>query len=134
MNGGWDLVDVSAKSRALFLYRIQSQATRTGTLTAGWMKKWNISQTENPPFPDRIPKSLEYLGTYVMDMAYIPKQADSETAKTYKRNIYKTLRMMNNADAPPQELRITRMYPQANWRQIGRNLTVAPTSEDDKAL
>ena len=41
--------------------------------------------------------------------------------------------MMNNADAPPQEMRITRMCPQANWRQIWRNLTVAPTTEDDKA-
>jgi len=41
---------------------------------------------------------------------------------------------MNNADAMPQEMRITRMCPQANWRQIWRNLTVALTSEDDKAV
>jgi hypothetical protein len=99
------------------------------------MKKWNISfQTVNPPIPNRIPQTLEYLRNYVMDMAYIPKEADSEKAKTCKRNIYKTLRMMNNADVPPQEMRISRMWPQANWRQIWRNLTVAPTSEDDKAV
>ena len=69
-----------------------------------------------------------------MDMAYIPNQAESETAKTYKRNIYKTLRMMNSADAPLKEMRITRMCPRANWRQIWRNLTVAPTSGNDKAV
>jgi len=47
---GWDLANVWAKSRALFLYRLQAQDQRDGSLTAGWLKKWNLhSRTETPP-------------------------------------------------------------------------------------
>ena len=63
-------MNVWAKSRALFVYRIQSQSQRDEPLTVGWLKKWNLlSRTENPPFPDRIPASREYLRNYMIDVA-----------------------------------------------------------------
>jgi hypothetical protein len=36
--GGWDLVDVEAKSRALYLHRIYEQGRKKGTIMAGWLK------------------------------------------------------------------------------------------------
>ena len=67
-DGGWDMVNVWAKSRALFLYRLQAQGQRNGSLTAGWLKKWNLhSRTENPPFQDRIPASLDHWGDLGVD-------------------------------------------------------------------
>jgi len=91
---GWDLANVWAKSRALFLYRLQAQDQRDGSLTAGWLKKWNLhsrTETPPPPFQDRIPASLEYLRSYIVDAAYIPRQEGSETAKAYKKRLYTTL-------------------------------------------
>jgi len=133
--GGGDIVNVWAKSRALFIYRIQAQSQRNESLTAGWLKKWNLhSRTENPPFPDRIPASLEYLRSYIVDVAYIPRQGGSESAKAYKKSLYTTLQMIHNASFTPQEMRIARMRPQSDWQKIWKNLTTAPMSEADKAV
>ena len=135
MDGGWDLVNVWAKSRALFLYRLQAQGQRDGSLTAGWLKKWNLhSRTENLPFQDRIPASLEYLHSCIVDAAYIPRQGGSETAKAYKKRLYTTLQTMHNASSTPQEMRIASLWPQLDWQKIWENLTTAPISEAGKAV
>ena len=41
--GGWNLVNIWAKSRALFVLRLRAQGQREGTPKADWLKKWNIS-------------------------------------------------------------------------------------------
>ena len=131
---GWYLVNVWAKSRALFLYRLQAQDLRHWSLTAGWLKKWNLrSRTENPPFRDRIPASLEYLRGYIVDTAYIPRQGGSETIKAYKKRLSTPLQTIHNASSTPQEMRITRLWPQSDWQKIWENLTTAPISEADRA-
>ena len=128
-------MNVWAKSRALFIYRIQAQCQRDGSLTAEWLKKWNLhSRTENPPFPDRIPVSLEYLRSYIVDVSYIPRQGGSESAKAYKKRLYRTLQMIHNASFTPQEMRTAMMWPQTDWQKIWKNLTTAPISEADKAV
>jgi hypothetical protein len=40
--GGWEIVNVAAKSRALFLHRIREQGQKAGTITAGWLKYWGL--------------------------------------------------------------------------------------------
>jgi hypothetical protein len=76
---GWRLTDVEAKCRALLLYRMWTQNQRDGEITAEWQSYWNINeQRDNPPHVQRIPKSLQYLRLYALEMAirslteYIP--------------------------------------------------------------
>jgi hypothetical protein len=48
--GGWDLVNIATKSRALYHYRICEQGRKTGTITAGWLKRWGLNErSPNPP-------------------------------------------------------------------------------------
>jgi len=116
-------------------HRIQEQSQRDGSLTSGWVKKWNLhSRTENPPFPERIPASLEYIRNYIVDVAYIPRQGGSETAKAYWKRLYTTLQALHNASFTPQEMRIARLWPQSDWQTIWKNLITAPISEADKAV
>ena len=62
--GGWNLVNAWAKSRALFMYRLQVQSQRAGSLTAGWLGFWNINTgIGNPPYPDIVPVTMDYLHT-----------------------------------------------------------------------
>jgi len=128
-------VNVWAKSRALFLYQLQAQGHREGSLTAGWLKKWNLqSQSENPPFRDKIPEALEYLRSYIMDSAYVPRPGGTETTKAYKKRLYTTLQTIHNASSTPQEMRITRLWPQSDWQKIWENITPAPITEADRAV
>ena len=47
--GGWNLTNVWAKSRALFIRRLRVQGQRVGTVTTAWMAKWNIlTEVLNP--------------------------------------------------------------------------------------
>ena len=125
-----DLVNVWAKSSALFIYRIQAQSQRDGSLTAGRLKKWNLhSRTENPSLPDRIPASMEYLCSYVVDVAYTPRQGRPESAMAYKKWLYTALQTIHNASFTPQEMRIARMWPQSDWQIIWKKITTAPISE-----
>jgi hypothetical protein len=40
MEGGWELLDIVAKCRALLLSRIYVQGARPGTVMAAWLHKW----------------------------------------------------------------------------------------------
>jgi hypothetical protein len=40
--GGWGLIDIGAKCRALLYHRIQTQQQTKESLTAGWLQKWGI--------------------------------------------------------------------------------------------
>jgi len=44
--GGWDLVNIWAKSRALFIYRLQVQGRHERSFTGAWLKRWNIIQEQ----------------------------------------------------------------------------------------
>jgi len=57
--GGWNLVNIWAKSIALFVLRLRTQGQREGTPTADWLKKWNIStKIQNPPYFGQVPAAL----------------------------------------------------------------------------
>jgi len=106
-DGGWDLITVDAKSRAVFLHRLQMQCRRAGPLTADWTKYLNLdTRLGNPPNPFGISEKLEYLRIFVKDTAYIPGQGGTETTRAYKRRIYVTLRALVIAESPPQKMRV----------------------------
>ena len=82
--GGWNLVNAWAKNRALFIYRLQAQSQRVGSLNAGWLGFWNINNwTENPPYPDVVLATMGYLRTYITDIAYVPGQRRTDTTQAH---------------------------------------------------
>jgi hypothetical protein len=73
--GGWGLTNIAAKSRTLFFYRLQVQVQEPGTLTAAWLRRWNLlTRSANPPNINTMPATLEYLRHYATDTAYITPQ------------------------------------------------------------
>jgi CHAT domain-containing protein len=48
--GGWDLINISTKFRALLLLRTSKQLSSQGTFTSQWMKKWKVREyVPTPP-------------------------------------------------------------------------------------
>ena len=111
--GGWDLLHITARSCALFLYRLRQQGLRSGTLTAEWLRSWGlIAQKKNPRNRDRIPATLEYLRRYAVDVAYVTQQGSTESQSNYKRRLYDTMYYMCRAATESKEMRITNLWPQ----------------------
>ena len=83
--GGWGLVDVAAKCRALLLARMYLQGTSEGTATASWLQKWELHGTlANPPHVTRHPIKLAYVRAYATDMAYITPPGHDESPKHFQ--------------------------------------------------
>jgi hypothetical protein len=90
-------------------------------ITADWMRKWNfLKVSANPPFRERIPAALDYLRRLETEPAYVAPQGNTESHKAYKRHIYDTMPSIHRVPAGNEEMRITRHWPQANWKQYGR--------------
>ena len=88
--GGWNLINIWAKSAALFIRRIRAQGQREGSVTADWMAKWNIlSAVANPPHLGSVPTALDCIHVHILEAAYIPNQGNTETLNNYKTRIYK---------------------------------------------
>jgi hypothetical protein len=86
--GGWGLVDIEAKCRALLLCRMYLQSKREVSATAKWLQSWNLSgQRANPSHAQQIPVKLAYLHIYAIDMAYIMLPMNAETIKSFRQNI-----------------------------------------------
>ena len=62
--GGWDLINISAKSCTVLYLRLQSQGQNTGTPTAEWLRAWKLhAPSTNPLYSQNtttygIPASL----------------------------------------------------------------------------
>ena len=70
--GGWEMIHIEAKCRALLLSRLYTQSRKEGTFTAEWMRSWHLtSEQENPPQNWKTLDKLKYLQVYAEDMAYI---------------------------------------------------------------
>jgi len=116
--GGWNLVNIWAKSIALFVLRIRTQGQREGTPTADWLK-WNIStKIQTPPYFGQVPAALGYIREYIKDAAYIQNQSATPSTRTYKQRIYATPQKISNATNTMQEMRITKMWPQTDWKSV----------------
>jgi hypothetical protein len=61
-NGGWDLVNLAAKSRTLFICRLNEHSKCDGMLTHDWFRHWKLQKPAlNPRNIKSIPDSMEYL-------------------------------------------------------------------------
>jgi len=111
-NGESDLIHITVKSCALFLYRLRRQGLRSGTLTAEWLLSWGLmAQNKNPPYKDRIPATLEYLRRYAVVVACVTQQGSTELQLNYKRRIYDTMNHMCRVETESKEMRITNLSP-----------------------
>jgi hypothetical protein len=131
--GGWELINIGAKSRALLYHRIQIQQQSKGSLTAGWLQKWEIKiLTQNPPQFQRLPTKMDYLQHFAMDTAYITPQHESESCATYKRQIYATIVLLlrDKTDLPP--MRVMTIWPATDWDIVWKNLHETLAMEDVK--
>ena len=80
--GGCGFIHVAAKSRALYLYPLKIQGQKTETLTAEWLRAWDLHKPSiNPPNRDRIPANMEYIRILAMDSAYIAPLGQKESIK-----------------------------------------------------
>jgi hypothetical protein len=67
--GGWGLIDIRVKSRALLIERMWLQSSRNGSATATWHQEWKLTGPKaNPPHVERIPTKLEYLYQYIIKL------------------------------------------------------------------
>jgi len=133
LQGGWDLINVGAKSRALLHFRLQTQSTVPGTFMAIWFRKWKLQTPgPNPPRIQRIPASIAYLCQFAMDGAYITSRQRSETSKAYKRRIYATMVTLLRETPELPVMRISRLWDTSDWASVRRNLHGTPVPEDIK--
>jgi len=87
--GRWGLIDVEAKCRALLITRMWTQSQREGSSSAEWQHHWRLPMYRaNPPHVQRIPKTLEYLHIYALEMAYIDPPKQSETPGAFRQRLY----------------------------------------------
>jgi hypothetical protein len=70
----------------------------------------------------RIPKALEHLRSYALEMAYIRPLRQTEPLKTFRRRMYRTLCTMAQAGRAQREMRITQLHPRQDWKQVWENL------------
>jgi hypothetical protein len=127
---GWNLTNVSTKSRALLYYRLTIQGRETDTFTANWLRKWDLlSLDENPPHITRIPHYLGYLRQYALDNAYIHPQGCGETKKAYKSRIYSTMSHLLNVTVVPPLMRNERLWPNTDWPMVWKNIQATPAPD-----
>jgi hypothetical protein len=102
--GGWGLIDITAKCQALLLSKMWLLSTRVGTSTATYLQAWDLAGTQaNPPHPGRLPKKLAYLQIYAIQMAYVATPGKEETPRRIKRRMYDTLHFMEVAERGSRE-------------------------------
>ena len=127
------MINVGAKSRALLHFRLQTQSTAPGTLTADWFRNSNLQiPGPNPPQIKRIPANTEYLRQFAIDGAYITPQRTNETSKAYKRRIYDTMVILLRETPELPIMRISRLWATTGWASVWINLYGTPVPEDIK--
>ena len=125
--GGWGLLNIAAKCKALYAYRLRATSTGGSMLTALWLRKWGLTKKEeNPPHLHRIPIQLEYLRIYALDSAYISEREAAESERAYKCRLYTTMCILLKVETDQPVLRITRRWSNTDWATVWTNVHEAP--------
>jgi endonuclease/exonuclease/phosphatase family metal-dependent hydrolase len=133
--GGWDLVNVAAKSRMLYYHRTMMQGRKEGTLSAGWLRKWGADKrSQNPPNRNNIPPNMEYIRIIIIDSAYIEEQGKEEKTRAYRRRMYNTMKSITSAKQENGTMRIQKYWPNYNWQTIWENLHMTPVTNNTKGV
>jgi hypothetical protein len=93
------------------------------SLTAAWLNAWAlISPGINLPHIRTIPGNMAYLRTYFLEWAHMEPHRQAETHRTFKRQVYDTLRTISTAGNRPREVRIMQLQPAIDWFVVWVNL------------
>ena len=88
--GGWDLSNVAAESRALFVHRLQTQGREESSITSKWLQKWDPVKRETNPHT-YIGYQHRWKFTHICrSSACVLFQDQSESHTAYKRLLYDT--------------------------------------------
>jgi hypothetical protein len=64
-------------------------------MPAEWLKRWGLNKrSQNPPNRKAITPNLEYIRLIGIDSAYVGKQGKEKPTKTYRRRLYKTMKLL----------------------------------------
>ena len=133
--GGWAMLDVAGKCRALLLYRKWILNSRESSVIASWLEHWSLKEPiPNPPNRNTIPNKLTYVTHCALDMAYVTPLGNTETHKKFKRRLYKALLTLAKAERGDQELRVTQKHPTILWTRVRTTLHTAWIPECLKSL
>jgi hypothetical protein len=87
--GGWEMTHIEAKCTAVLLCRMYTQSQKEGTITAEWLRKWELTnEQENPPQSWKTLEKLKYLQVYALDMAYIRHENMREKTAKLRQHMY----------------------------------------------
>jgi hypothetical protein len=89
--------------------------------------------SQNPPFRDRIPATMEYLRRFAVDSAYVVERGPMESMKVYKRRVYDTLHHISRMEMGPREIRSTTIWQNTAWPTVWKNLAETPVNGETKA-
>jgi len=89
---------------------------------------------DNPPNVGGLPRTLEHVRHYALDMAYIAPTHANESRHKFRRRIYETIRSMHSNVERSDEMRIVRQYPQVNWQRLWANLHTAGISDEQTSI
>jgi hypothetical protein len=132
-DGGWNMIDIVAKCRALLYARMWLQINRKGSMTAEWLKHWMVhKRRDNLPPPPLILRDLDYIYVFEQDMPYIETPKQNETPKSFRKRLYITMQQLLNAEKKTREMRIVQQEPLVNWRRVWENLHDAGTAHEMK--
>jgi hypothetical protein len=95
-------------------------------LQNGWGKWGLLKKSTNTPFRERILAALNYLRRLEIVYAYVAPKANNETHKAYTTCIFDTMHSIHSVPTGNQEMRITRLWAQPNWKAVWKNLGEAP--------
>jgi hypothetical protein len=126
IRGGWELLDIYAKCKALLLSRMLLQNKRDDSGQAALFRKWNIdTHPANPPNDAAYPNSMIHLREYATDMAYVPEAMTNETTQKTRKLIYQTIHITASAATTARPCRVETQHPNINWNGIWNNLHTA---------
>jgi hypothetical protein len=128
--GGWALINIAVKCRALLLRRMWNQSKKEGTVTATWLKTWDLVGLQwNPPYAERMPSRISYLRCYALEIAYTAPLRPDEAAAHSKRRRYDTLGNKELSTRRTVEMRVVQKSRRTDWDRVWRNIHESCVSE-----
>jgi len=95
-----------------------ASGTTRGTMLEAWQQHWKLNvKGENRPRVRHTRHTLEYLRTYLQEMAYLEPYEQGERPRTLRRRVSWTLRGMLVGNTP-RIIRIMKLHPSADWERI----------------
>jgi hypothetical protein len=120
---GREMTHIETKCNALLLCRMYTRSRKEGTITAEWLRKWQLTnEQETPPQSWKPLEKPKYPQVYALDMAYIRHEDIREKIAKLRQHMYRQLKLLAQARTGIKDMRIETMYPNTRWTWMWKNL------------